>query len=333
MMPVRLPRPLTRRRFAQGAIAVAALAGARSRAVGAIEKPHLTLGLALDAASFMPIYVAAARTWKAQGLDIELISFRGDAEVAQALAGDSIDVSVQSLDGLINLINAGQTVKGFYAGFLQSDFAWLAQPQIKRWADLKGSTAGVSTYGSLTDQLTRTMLKRNGLVPEKDVQIVQAGTTPSIMQGLKSGRLGLAILSPPFKWMAQDAGFSLIGAQTDLAPQWPKHAFLAKTKLIESSPGTLTALLRAHVAALRLARADRAFAVATLVERLKWAKDLAERAYDEVMPAYDERGRLPDAHMDAFWSLEIEGGSVKEAWPDDKLIDERFVRSFDQWMM
>jgi hypothetical protein len=133
--------------------------------------------------------------------------------------------------------------------------------------------------------------------------------------------------------MAQDAGFNLIGAQTDLAPQWPKHAFLANAKLIEGSPGTLTALLRAHVAALRLARADRALAVATLVERLKWAKDLAERAYDEVMPAYDERGRLPDAHMDAFWSLEIEGGSVKEAWPDDKLIDERFVRSFDQWMM
>ena len=81
----------------------------------------------------------------------------------------------------------------------------------------------------------------------------------------------------------------------------------------------------------RLARADRAFAVATRVERLKWAKDLAERAYDEVMPAYDERGRLPNADMDVFWSIEIAGGAVSEAWADGKLIDDRFIRSFEDW--
>ncbi len=330
------PRLLTRRRFAQSTLAAATLAGLRTRAsaaIGPLEKPKLTVGIALDAASFMPVYVAAARTWKPQGLDVELISFRGDSEVAQALAGNSVDISLQSLDGLINLINAGQPVKGFYGGFFQSDFAWLAQPQIKRFADLKGGTAGVSTYGSLTDQLTRYILKKNGLEPEKDVQIVQSGTTAAMLAALKTGRLTLAILSPPFKWMAQEAGFNLLGAQTDIAPQWPKHAFLAKTKLIEESPNTLQAFLRAHVAALRLARSDRAMAVDLLVERLKWSKDHAGRAYDEVMPAYDERGALPDAHMDVFWSIEMQGGTVKEAWPDAKLIDDRFIKTFDQWAM
>src|SRR6202023_2994571 len=181
-----------------------------------------------------------------QGLDVELISFRGDAEVAQALAGNSIDLSLQSLDGLINLINAGQPVRGFYAGFFQSDFAWLAQPRIKQWKDLKGGTAGVSTYGSLTDQLTRYILKRNGLEPEKDVQLVQVGTTASMLQALKAGRLALA-------------------------------------------------------------RAEAAMTVDILIERLKWSKQYAQRAYEEVMPAYDERGRLPDAHMNVFWAIEIAG--------------------------
>jgi NitT/TauT family transport system substrate-binding protein len=326
---------LTRRRFAQAG-AAAALAGLERRhalaaPLGPIEQPRLTLGIPLDAASFTPVYVAAARTWKPQGLDIELISFRGDAEVAQALAGDSIDISLQSLDGLINLINSGQPVRGFYAGFYQSDFVWYAQPRIKQWKELKGGTAGVSTYGSLTDQLTRTMLKRNGLAPGKDVQIVQAGTTASMLAALKAGRLALAILSPPFKWMAQEAGFTQLGRQLDIAPQWPKHAYLAKTKLIDDNPGTLRAFLRAHVAALRLAQADRAMTVDILIERLKWSKDYAQRAYEEVMPAYDERGRLPDADMDVFWSIEIAGGAVKEAWPDAKLIDDRFIKSFAEW--
>jgi NitT/TauT family transport system substrate-binding protein len=327
---------LTRRRFAQIGAAAAAFAWLGRRALpaplGPLEKPRLTLGIPLDAASFTPVYVAAARTWKPQGLDIELISFRGDAEVAQALAGDSVDISLQSLDGLINLINAGQPVRGFYAGFYQSDFAWFAQPRIKQWQELKGGSAGVSTYGSLTDALTRTMLKRNGLVPEKDVAIVQSGTTASMLQALKAGRLALAILSPPFKWMAQEAGFTQLGTQTEIAPQWPKHAFLAKTRLIDDNPNTLRAFLRAHVAALRLARAAPALTVDILVERLKWSRAYAERAYAETMPAYDERGSLPDAHMEVFWSIEIAGGTVTEAWPDGRLMDQRFIRTFDDWL-
>jgi NitT/TauT family transport system substrate-binding protein len=333
---MRSHRLLTRRRFVYGAAAAAAtFAGAGPHGVaaplGRPEKTRLTMGIALDAASFMPVYVAAARTWKEQGLDVELISFRGDSEVSQALAGNSIDLSLQSLDGLINLINSGQPVKGFYAGFYQSDFAWLAQPQIKSWSDLKGKTAGVSTYGSLTDQLTRYMLRRNGLEPEKEVQIMQTGTTANILQALKAGRLGLAILSPPFKWMAAESGFNQLASQTDIAPQWPKHAFLAKTKFVDDNPNTMRAFLRAHVAALRLARADQALAIDLLVERLKWTRPYAQRAYDEVMPAYNERGTLPDAHMDVFWSIEKQGGVVTEAWPDSKLLDERFIRSFDAW--
>jgi ABC-type nitrate/sulfonate/bicarbonate transport system substrate-binding protein len=328
------PQP-NRRRFVQAGAAAAVSAGLRRRAsaapLGPPERSRLTLGIPLDAASFTPVYVATARTFKPQGLDVEVISFRGDAEVAQALAGDSIDLSLQSLDGLINLINAGQGVRGFYAGFHQSDFAWLARREIKQWKDLKGGSAGVSTYGSLTDQLTRYMLKRNGLAPEKDVQIVQAGTTASMLAALKSGRLALAILSPPFKWMAQEAGFTTLGTQMDIAPQWPKHAYLAKTRFIDDNPNTLRAFLRAHVEALRLARADAALTVDILIERLKWTRDYAQRAYAEVMPAYDERGRLPDAHMDVFWSIEIAGGTVAQAWPDAKLIDDRFIKSFSEW--
>ena len=133
-------RKLSRRGFVQAGVGAGAILAARraGAAPGKIEKPKLTLGLAVPAASFLPVYVAAARTWKEQGLEVEIVSFRGDAEVSQAMAGGSLDLSLQSLDGLINLIVANQPVKGFYAGFHQADFAWLAQASIKTWADLKG---------------------------------------------------------------------------------------------------------------------------------------------------------------------------------------------------
>jgi ABC-type nitrate/sulfonate/bicarbonate transport system substrate-binding protein len=131
--------------------------------------------------------------------------------------------------------------------------------------------------------------------------------------------------------MAQEAGFTQLGTQMEIAPQWPKHAYLAKTKFIDDHPNTLRAFLRAHVAALRLARAERTMTIDILVERLKWSKAYAERAYEEVMPDYDERGRLPDAHMDVFWSIEIATGAATQAWPDGSLLDDRFIKSFDGW--
>jgi NitT/TauT family transport system substrate-binding protein len=310
-----------------------ALTGAPVLAAGPLEKSKLIAAIPVDAASFLPIYLAAGRTWKSQGLDIELTAFRGDAEVSQALIGGSIDFSIQSADGLINMLNANQPVIAFYAGFHQSDYAWLAQPAIKSWDALKGKTAGVSTFGSATDQLTRYALRRHGLVPERDVQIVQAGPPASIAQALKAERLAIGILAPPMNWMVADAGFNILGSQgEEIAPQWPKHVFVARKKFLDDNPNTVRVILAAHVAAIRLARADRALVVATYMERLKFQKIYAERAYDAIVPGYDERGALPNEQsMSVFWSLQIERGEAKEPWPSNRILDDRSIRTFVDW--
>ena len=328
-------RKLSRRGFVQAGVGATALLAARraGAAPGKIEKPKLTLGLAVPAASFLPVYVAAARTWQEQGLAVDIVSFRGDAEVSQAMAGGSLDLSLQSFDGLINLIESNQPVKGFYAGFHQADFAWLAQPAIKSWADLKGGTIGVSTFGSLTDQLTRFVLRKHGLKPETDVRIMQAGPSATSIQLLRSGRLLAAIQSAPTKWVAEDLGLTVLGTQAqEIAPQWPKHTFVARTKFLDENPQTLRAFLRAHVAAIRLARADRALAIKVLVDQVKYQPAYAARAYDENLPAFDERGRLPDdKYMDIFWSIVIAAGTAIEPWPASRLMDDRFIGTFADW--
>ncbi len=326
------PRNLSRRGFAAGAAAL--LAAPRAFAdIGKVEKPKLTLGVAVPGASFLPVYVAAARTWKEMGLDVNVVTFRGDAEVSQAMAGNSIDLSVQSPDGLINMINAGQGVKAFYAGFHQADFWWLAQPQVKTWTDLKGGTIGVSTFGSLTDALTRYALRKHGLEPEKDVRVMQAGPSATTIQALRSGRLLAAIQSTPTKWVAEDLGLTVLGTQVkEIAPKWPKHVFIAKTKFMDANPNTLETFLRAHVAAIRLARADRALVVKLLVDQIKYQPHYADRAYDEDIPDFDERGSLPERkYMDVFWQVQMLGGTVKEPWPNHKILDDRFIKSFAEW--
>jgi NitT/TauT family transport system substrate-binding protein len=321
----------SRAAFIAGAMATGAFAAnavpARAQAV-----TNLNVGTAVDSPTQLPLYLALTHTFRAQGLNVNMLSFRGDTEVAQALAGNSIDVALASSSGLLNLVTANQGVIGFYGGFNQADFSWIAQPSIKSWRDMKGKTIGVSTFGSLTDLITRYVLQQNHLAPDQDVQIIQAGGSPSAYQALKSGRLGAAILTAPFKWEAADAGFTVLGTQAnDVSPNWPKHFYMAKAALIAEKPQVITALLRAHVAALRLARADKALGVQTLVDRLKYDPKYAERAYDEAMPSFDERGRIPEKSMPIFWKLVIAQGIVKAPLPEKELVDAHFIDTFSAW--
>ena len=325
---------LSRRTLLAGGTAAFGLAAARLGAapLAGIEKPGLKVGFAVDGTSFCIPYVAAARFWKEEGLAVEDSVFRGDSEVAQALAGGSIDISLQSFDGAINLANAGQGTRAFYAGFYQADFAWMAKPEIATWADLKGGSMGISTLGSITDALTRHALRRHDLAPERDVQLIQAGGSASGFQALKSGRLGACILNAPFKWIAADAGFKELGTMAqEIAPEWPKHAIVAKQSFLDKNPQTVKAFLRAQVRACRLARSDRPFTVQVLIDRLKYERRYAERAYDEVVPAMNERGTLPERSMDVFWQIKMADGSVKERWPESQLLDDRFIKSFAEW--
>jgi NitT/TauT family transport system substrate-binding protein len=322
---------MKRESFITGAVASGALA-ASALPARAQTVTNLNVGTAVDSPTQLPLYLAITHTFKAQGLNVNMLSFRGDTEVAQALAGNSIDIALASSSGLLNLVTADQGVIGFYGGFNQADFSWIAQPSIKSWRDMKGKSIGVSTFGSLTDLITRYVLQKNNLVPDQDVQMIQAGGSPSAYQAIKAGRLGAAILTAPFKWEAQDGGFTLLGTQArDVAPNWPKHFYMAKKSLIAERPQVITALLRAHVAALRLARADKALGVQTLVDRLKYDPKYAERAYDEAMPDFDERGRVPEKSMPTFWKLVIAQGIVKAALPEKELVDSHFIDTFNSW--
>jgi NitT/TauT family transport system substrate-binding protein len=326
----------SRRSFVAGIAAAGFAAQARPLGaavkLGPLERTSLRVATAVDALTFLPIYIAAARTWKEQGLDVQLFGFRGEAEALQALAGDSVDITLESVPGVIEAVKAGQPIRAFYAGFRQADFSWISGPSIKTWEDLRGKNVGVSTIGSLTDLLTRFALRRHKLEPEKDVNIVQIGSTQSSLAAIRSGRLAAGILSPPYTWQATGDGLNMLGTQAkEVSSSWPKHVFLAKTALLKDAPNTMKAFLRSHVSAIRLAKSDRDFALKTLVDKLKLTPDDALRAYNIELPGFDERGELPKDAMPTFWKIAMSNGDVDSPWPESKFLDRRYIDTFREW--
>lgn len=299
---------------------------------GGSKLTRLTIGLAGHGIGALPIYLAAERTFAEEGLSADLIVSGSGAAIAQAFAADSLDVSVASLSTLINMIEAGVSAKAFYAGFNQADFEWFARAEIKTWADLRGRTVGVASYADLTTFLTREVLRRHELDPNRDVDIRAMGGSGNSLQALRNGQLDMAILAPPLKFQAEAEGFTRLGTQaSEVAEQWPKNVLIAKQSIIDNSPDLIRALLRAHVKAIRQARNDREATVETITSVLKYERQYAEKAYDEVMPGFDERGRLPSRAMPVFWEVSVSGGELKEPWPESRFLDSRFINTFDEW--
>ena len=81
----------------------------------ALEKTHLTIGVAVPAATYLPLYVAVDEgTFAKQGLEADVVEFRGGSDLIRAVVSTSVDVGVVSLAEITSGIDAGQPLKAFY---------------------------------------------------------------------------------------------------------------------------------------------------------------------------------------------------------------------------
>ncbi len=298
------------------------------------EQTKLNIGLPVPAISFLPAWVAdQVGFFKEEGFtEIKIYAFRGDADVLQALSSGTVDINIASLTGLVIAINSGQRFKAFWAGYNMPYFEWYALPKFKSIAETKGGRYAVTKYGALTDFLTRYVLRKAGLDPEKDVTILQLGGSPQSLAAMEAGQLEATILSPPSTHMAREKGFiKLMSQKEHIAPDWPTHVVYAKEEFIAKNPNTIKAFLRATGKAIEWIKAKPEEAAKIANKQLKFKLDHCRKTIDDIKDEWYADGRLPKKGMDVFWEIAIQGGDVKEAWPTTKWLDDTFLKTQDQW--
>jgi len=308
---------------------------ARTPSTGsALEKPHLTIGLSVPAATYLPLYVAVDEgTFAKQGIQADLVEFRGGSDLIKAVVSGSVDVGVVALAEITTGIDAGQPLKAFYAGFTIPDFDWYAVSSIKSLAEAKGKRIGITQYGTSSDFITRYALTVNGIDP-KDVQIIQAGPPSTRLAAMQAGQLDISIFSTPEKFRAAERGYNLIYSQKQLSDDYPQHLFFATESFLASHPNTVKALLLGHTHAVRLAKQDKQRAEQSLIKHLQVDPKYVERTYTNVIDYIWEDGRLPDPRsLDVFFDMGIKTGRYKERWPLTRFWIPTYVDTYSQWRL
>ena len=83
---------------------------------------------------------------------------------------------------------------------------------------------GVSRYGATSDFAVRLALKKWGLNPDRDVSILQIGTTQDTVRAMQTKMLDAGVLSGTASLIARKAGFRELGDLAELGLHYPMVA-------------------------------------------------------------------------------------------------------------
>ena len=141
----------------------------------------------------MHIYTAKDRGYFAQeGLDVEVLVTRGQI-CTMALINGQMELTTNP--NVFDAMVAGKFKgKVIYVTAKTLGHRFMVAPDIKSFADLKQKSIAISTFGGLTDMLSREILEQHGIQPNKDVAMLQLGTPDLRYGALKAGAVKGALV-------------------------------------------------------------------------------------------------------------------------------------------
>jgi NitT/TauT family transport system substrate-binding protein len=228
--------------------------------------PHQALGQSRIKVAYSSITGNQAPLWIAQdrgifkknGLDVELIFIEGGSRVVQAMvAGDTpiahvgaTPIAVANLRGA-DLVLLAATVNKIL-------FQFFTAKGVSRPEDLKGKRVAISRFGSGSEFALRVALRELGLEANKDVAVLQLGTTPVRMAALESGSIHGTVLLPPETMLAKKKGYRLL---VDLAAsdfEFLNMGVAASRAFTKSQPETVRKFIRSYVEGIHFFKAHEA---------------------------------------------------------------------------
>jgi len=168
-----------------------------------------------------PVYIAEAAGYMAEeGIDLELTEVDSGALGIAALVSGGVHLVDADPFHLVTLLKQDKSVQFFYnlTKGVTLDMVFSKEtvaakklsrdmPIAQRFAALKGLKLGITRPGAATDVYMRYYLKRAGIDPERDVQIVTVGGGAALLAAMRNKQVDAFHLSPPTPYQVQEAGF------------------------------------------------------------------------------------------------------------------------------
>ena len=312
-------------------LAISLLMPLSLNSVASAQLTKLTIGNNTLSAAGLPAWMAKeSGIFRKNGLDVQIVYFRGGTITAMALIARETPISQISGPPVVSAALKGADAVMIAGGNVIAEYWLMSKPEIKTAEQLKGGSVAISVFGGLADSMARIALQRLGLNPVKDVTLMQIGTIPERLSALDSGKVQAAMLSSPDNFRGQKRGLYNL-----MAVRLPYQGIgVATTRtIIRENPDVVRRYIRSQIEAVHRLKTDREAGMKVLAKYLALQdKEILQKAYDdgvndEILPA--KQYPTLEGIKKILEPLGETDPKAKAAKPED-IVDMRFVKELDE---
>ncbi len=253
------------------------------------------------------------------GLQTDIIFISSGPVVVQALIGGDLLGGSAASNAVINAILNGAPIIAVGGTANRPYHRLFVQPEINRLEDLKGKTLGVTRFGSITDNLTRILLRKHGL--ENAVTVRQMGGTLEVAAAFQNRQIAGAVtgeLRGPALTVPK-----ILVRLIDMGIPYSMNMIAVSRDLLKRNPETVEGIVRAYAEGVAFMNhnKERALKIIAKYAHLADAKQVEDHYRDSV--TYLDR--IPRAEPEAVQTiLEFMGkkGVPSETFQDNSIVDK-----------
>jgi len=210
-------------------------------------------------------------------------------------------------------------------------FQFIVDRNISHPERLNGKAVGVTRKGSSTDFAMRYALDKYGLLPGRDVAIVELETMPALLAALEAGTIQGAMLSAPTTLKAKKAGFPVLADLQMLGLEYQHTGMATSRALIRNRSDLVRNVMKAYVEAIHYYKTHRRESLGIL------AKYLKTNDTDALTEIYEDIGLtlVPEKPYPTLRGIEIMLRELADKEPRAKVarpeqfVDVTFVKELD----
>jgi ABC-type nitrate/sulfonate/bicarbonate transport system substrate-binding protein len=293
---------------------------------------------AAETASLRGVYNALGGTmspaWVAQDLGLftkhglqHSLNYLAATTAIQAIVGGTEEIGLVGNQGIDVALEGADTV---YIANTASRFIFrlYGEPSIKTVADLKGKTLAVTQPAASTDYASRVLLRRFGLVPDKDVKILYAGSSPALLTTLKAGNAAAGLMNAPITFQAQELGLRQILNVTELNIPFIFVGVVTTRKVLQQKPDAISLYLKGYTEAISIILRDKETTIKVLGKFMKTDnRQTLEAVYDEHAPVFQRVPLMTKEEVQAVLDV-AKSPKAAQSKPED-FFDNSFLQKLE----
>jgi ABC-type nitrate/sulfonate/bicarbonate transport system substrate-binding protein len=256
------------------------------------------------------------------GIDAELIYISSGPTVVQALMGGDVVGGLAATNSVIAAVLRGAPMVSVLSTCNRPYHRLWVQPEIKTFDDLKGKVLGVTRFGSVTDNLTRMILKKYGL--ENAVSVRQMGGTIEVSSAFQNKQIAGAVTSS--LRVDEKTQPRLLAKLEDMGFFYSMDVIAHARDDLKKYPQIVEGMVRAYtegVAAIHLQK-ERANKAIAKYARLKDQKKIDE-IYQDSIVYLEKVPRVEPESLNSILDFMGKKGVPVETFADNSIV-EKMVR-------